>query len=299
MKQAIGNVVKKAICWNRIRSLLLIRQHKRISQLCRGLLSEPEIYRNIVDLKPKKTFESDHIIWQYWGQGYDSEQLPDVVKICLDSVDKYAGDAIVVRVSDKNIGDYITLPGWLEAKKEKFPKANYSDLVRCMLLRVYGGCWLDATVLLSDEIPTRYWEADLFVYCRDDLEINKAYWENTFAAYFGWGKGFKVRMLNSIIFCKRNNQYISEVVDILSYIWKNAEDYPHYFFFQILTEVMIEDGYLRNFHTANDCLPHYLQQFINDPKFNLASCDEILKMTPIHKLTYKFPEVAVKLRQLI
>ena len=38
---------------------------------------------------------------------------------------------------------------------------------------------------------------------------------------------------------------------------------------------------------VSDTLPHYLQQSINDPSFDLMSREEILRTIPIHKLTYK------------
>lgn len=293
----ISEIAKRLIFWAEIRSRLITREHKKISKLCRQILSHPESYRNTIDFQPKKAFSSDRIIWQYWSQGYDPKKLPEVVKICLDSVDRFAGDALVIRLSDKNIEEYITLPQWLKEKKSQFSPAHYSDLIRSILLANYGGCWIDATILLTGEIPAEYWSADLFLFRRSEAEINKSYWENVFAAYFGWSKEFKVRILNSIIFCKKGIASISEIAEILGWVWRNVDSYPHYFFMQILMEVMIEDGLLKEFQAANDCLPHYLQQLINDPKFNLASYEEILSLTPIHKLTYKFSDVAEKLQK--
>ena len=40
-------------------------------------------------LSLKKSFENEKIIWQFWGQGWDLEKLPDVVKISYKSVQKY------------------------------------------------------------------------------------------------------------------------------------------------------------------------------------------------------------------
>ncbi|MBQ2527003.1 MAG: capsular biosynthesis protein, partial [Bacteroidales bacterium] len=59
---------------------------------------------------------------------------------------------------------------------------------------------------------------------------------------------------------------------------------PDYFFFQILFDVLPSFG---DYPLVSDCLPHYLQQSINDPSFPLMDKDEILKKIHIHKLTYK------------
>ena len=40
-------------------------------------------------LKPKKTFLDQKIIWQYWAQGINHGQLPEIVNLCFKSVDKY------------------------------------------------------------------------------------------------------------------------------------------------------------------------------------------------------------------
>ena len=34
-------------------------------------------------LKPKKTFLDQKIIWQYWGTGWENKELPDIVKLCM------------------------------------------------------------------------------------------------------------------------------------------------------------------------------------------------------------------------
>jgi len=90
-----------------------------------------------------------------------------------------------------------------------------------------------------------------------------------------------------------------EIANVMGYVLKHYNGLPNYFFMQILIEVMIESGRITNFQTENDCKPHYLQQLINDPSFNLATFSEIIQMTSIHKLTYKSEGIADKLRKLI
>lgn len=295
---AIISTIKKLLLWPQIRSCKIRAEHKKCAKLCRKLINENKGINH--SIKPKKSLPDKHIIWQYWGQGF--ENVPEMVKICLNSVEKHCNQAetLIIRLSDANIHEYIDLPDFILRNRDKYPQAIFSDLLRISLLSSYGGCWLDATIFLSGKIPSEYWDLDLFMFQRDESETNKHYWSNTFAYYFGWGKSFKVRCLNSIIFCKPNNIIASELRNILLSFWQSGERLPNYFIFQILFNELIATKYQsENLPIINDCPPHYLQQFINDPNFRIASIDEIFRISPIHKLTYKFEDGADKLKTIL
>lgn len=251
-------------------------------------------------LIPSKNFDNKKLIWQYWGQGYND--VPNIVQICLDSVSHWCAnnDIVIIRLSDDNLSEYIDFPEELLSLRNNYSKAFFSDMLRCCLLSLYGGCWLDATVLLTGSIPLRCWEQDIFIYNRDKNVSNKRYWKNAFAYYYGWSKKFKVNMLSSIMFAQANNKFINSMRDIMLFTWLHNYPIYDYFFLQILWNEMItthpEDCKISS---KDDTIPHYLQQFLNDPDFDLATFDEILELTTIHKLTYKSPDVTEKLRKLL
>lgn len=278
------DILKKYLLWHVIRRRRIVRQHARVAELCNQLIDHNE---KCFICPSRKDLHKD-IIWQYWAQGYDN--VPVVVKQCLDSVDKWRSDYTVIRLTDQNLSDYIQLPDYIIQKKKQgiIPLAQFSDILRVCLLSTYGGVWLDATIMLTGPLPKRYSEMDFFVFQRDPEEPNKKYWENVYAYYFGWSKGYRVNMLNAIIFAKRDSVVIKEIAQLLLAYWKNNEELPDYFFFQILFDVLIH-GRLKklNCPVESDCTPHLLQQSINDPNFNLCSKEEILERTTIHKLTYK------------
>ena len=58
-------------------------------------------------VEPKKDLKDKKIIWQYWGQGWNSESLPEVVKICTRSVQMNKGDYEVIYLDDNNISEYM------------------------------------------------------------------------------------------------------------------------------------------------------------------------------------------------
>ena len=161
---------------------------------------------------------------------------------------------------------------------------HFADLLRLMLLKVYGGVWLDATVLLTGPIPEQYSWCDFFAFRRDPAEPNQAYWRNTYAYYFGWAKGFRVNLLNSILFAHKGSRTVSDLCNLMLIWWKDHNSLPDYFFFQILCDVY---GIPNSMPLVSDTLPHYLQQSINDPKFTIMERGDIIRRIPIHKLTYK------------
>jgi hypothetical protein len=274
--------LSRTYIWRKLREMKILAAHKRVAKICEALIKEYESAPIDFGLTPKKQFETDRIIWQYWAQGYDN--VPQVVQDCLKSVDIYAKDFTIIRLTDENLSDYLDVPEFILQKRPSFSRAFYSDLLRLMLLKVYGGLWLDATVFLSGDIPEDYLNNPFFVFRRDPLEPNKKYWRNTYAYYYGWTKGFHVNMLSSFMYAKKGSLTASDLCNYMLLWWKEKTCLPDYFFLQILFDVYKGK---ENFPLQSDTLPHYLQQSMNDPSFNIMSREDILVKIPIHKLSYK------------
>lgn len=268
--------------WRRLRERKIVAQHRRVAAICQQLIDEYRVHPLDFDLKAKRDLGTDKVIWQYWGQGYKS--VPPVVRECLESVDRFAGDYLVVRLTDVNLNEYIDIPAFVQEKRYLFSRAFFSDLLRLMLLSTYGGVWMDATILLSAPIPGQYTDCDFFLFRRDPDEPDYKYWRNTYAYYFGWAKGFRVNMLSSFMVGKNCSQTVKYLCRLMLLWWKKHDTLPDYFFLQILYDVY---GSPADMPLVSDTLPHYLQQSINDPSFDLMSREEILRTIPIHKLTYK------------
>ena len=268
--------------WRKLRERKILRTHRRVAGICESLIAEYQEHPVQFKLAPKAKFDTDRIIWQYWAQGYDN--VPPVVRQCLDSIDKYATGYTIVRLTDANLSDYLDLPDFVQQKRAVYSRAFFSDLLRLMLLKTYGGVWLDATIFLSKPLPEEYLDYPFFVFRRDPEEPNQHYWRNTYAYYFGWAKGFRVNMLSSIMYSKKGSLTASDLCNYLLLWWKEHSDLPDYFFLQILFDVYQGK---ESYPLVSDTLPHCLQQSINDPGFNLMTREDILKTIPVHKLTYK------------
>ena len=152
----------RSFIWRKLRERKILACHKKTAKICEDLIHQyhesPVEYR----IEPKKQFDTDRIIWQYWAQGYDS--VPEVVSKFLKSFDKFAKDYIIIRLTDENLADYIDLPPFVKEKRGMYSRAFFSDLLRLILLKTYGGIWLDATVLLTGPIPLELANQSFFVY---------------------------------------------------------------------------------------------------------------------------------------
>lgn len=281
-----------------IRKRLIMMKHRKVAFMLSGIVEdcnagrlEKPVIKTLVELPKDKK-----IIWQYWAQG--TENVPPLVRICLDSVDKYAAGYHIIRLSDSNLASYIEIPDWLRERKQQMSAAHFSDLLRCMLLSVYGGLWLDAATLLTGRLPDMLFRYDFFAYQRDFAEPHKKYWENSFAYYWGWDKNFRVNILIGIMYAKAGSQVISDLVTMLCAFWKYHDKVPDYFFFQILFDIYIKKNQEKNCPIFNDCVPHMLRQVIN-AEYPYLSVHEILEKTSIHSLNYKNPKAADNLRTLL
>ena len=95
---------------------------------------------------------SSNNVYVFWWQG--EENAPELVKYCLESIRKNSRRNVIL-LSQYNYEDYVTLPDYIvrKANEGKMCLAHFSDVIRFYLLYKYGGVWIDATCLLTDEIP--------------------------------------------------------------------------------------------------------------------------------------------------
>ncbi|OOF35812.1 capsular polysaccharide synthesis protein [Rodentibacter heidelbergensis] len=233
----------------------------------------------------KKDLVGKKIIWQYWAQGI--EDVPPIVKVCFISVDHFKGEYEVIRLDDNNLSEYLKLPGFILEKKNlnyKFKHAFFADLIRLALLDVYGGVWLDATIFLTGNLPKKLLNMDYFMFQRDFNTPNKKKWIEYDSAYFDWNDAHKVNILNSFIVAKNNNFVIHTLFDLLMNFWLTQETPPHYFFFQIMyNELLNKNLQDKSCEIIDDTLPHLLHYKLNTP-FNEDEFNSIKEKMNIHKL---------------
>lgn len=291
------NIIKSILdkLWFKIRKKIVSRRHARIAKFLNPFIDEyfdGKIEKNT--LRQKKVLKGK-IIWQYWGQAVERKDLPPVVLRCFDSVDRYKGDYQVIRLNDKTVREYLDFPDfvWQAQGEPKFSRVYFSDLLRIALLHVYGGVWLDATILLTEPLPKKYADLPYFLFQRSDEEPNKAFWEGPHTSYWSWNPGYRVKMLNSIIFAQKENKMIGTLLDLILHYWKTQEKIINYFFFQILYHELV-NGPLKELQCpiVSDTWPHVLRVLV-DGNDDYMPLDELLAKVGVHKLTY-FDDIRTK-----
>ena len=171
---------------------------------------------------------------------------------------------------------------------KKMSYAHFTDIIRLALLYYYGGIWLDATVLLTDNIPQKYFEMEYFMFQRDDNLKDKKKWEDFDSVYFSWDKDMKIRVMNSVIFAKKNSKVIKTLLDLLLIFWKDNEKAPKYFFFQILYYELMKNYYKKyQCEIISDTYSHELMRVWYE-KYKEKEFEKIKEKTSIHKLSFKW-----------
>lgn len=299
----VKNIIKALMpnsWWQKMRLHAILRQHKKVADFWQPIIQA--YYNGNIKryaLEPKKTsLVGKKLIWQYWGQGIKRNDLPEIVDFCFRSVDVYKGEYQVIRLTDDTIAEYMDLPDfvWEKRKNPAFTRTFFSDLLRIALLTAYGGVWLDATVLLTAPLAEEYEKPDFFMFQRSKEEVHKDYWQNAYAYYYSWHPEFKVKMLSSIFFARKDTAVVGDLCNLMLYFWESQNTVPDYFTFQILFNELME-GPLADYNCpiVNDCIPHLLQTMLNG-SYDYLSLGEVLQLTGIHKMSYLQPAAMQKLR---
>lgn len=231
------------------------------------------------------------IIWQYWGQGFEGE-LPEIIRHCFASVDKYKGDHTIIRLSDETLKEYLTLPDYVWEHLEQgrgYTRTFFSDLLRVALLAAYGGIWFDATIYLTGELPDYIHQGEFFAYQRSDREPQhvRRHFRASYYSYWGWQPEFEVRVLNAFLVSKPQHSLTLDIYTLLLTYWREESEVKDYFFFQVLFNCLMKGKYAdKKQEIVSDCLPHLLGLSLCDPT-SFVSTEEALRQTSIHKLNSK------------
>lgn len=214
-------------------------------------------------------------VWLYWEQGMDN--APDIVKACYRSIQKYACGTIEV-VTGNNINNYIKMPDYVEQKRKSgnLTIAHYTDLLRYALLEHYGGTWIDATVFLTEEVPSEVRNCDFFA-----LHNSMGLIENP-ALYPVW-----------FIHAKKGNILVRKIRNVEFAYWQHENHVKEYLISNLIMTNIIHKNPKEEKkipYMANDS-SEYLVRVLGDT-FSESRWEWIKKIAGIHKLTYKLnPEI--------
>lgn len=236
-----------------------------------------KMFRMKLDEFDKNYVEREHCssnkIWICWFQGMDS--APELVKKCYQSVvNTYPDKDIVVLTSD-NLNEYVTFPDYIIDKWKRgiITHTHMTDLLRLELLINYGGLWLDATVLCTDNAPAYFFDSDLFFY--QLLKPGK--------------NGNCIYMSSWLMSAKTNNKILMATRDLCYEYWKKYNSMLDYFLLHIFMSIVLE-RYEEDWNKIvprDNAAPHILLLRLFE-QYDETMWNTIKEQTPFHKLTYKF-----------
>lgn len=212
-------------------------------------------------------------IWVYWKQGI--ENAPEIVRCCIESICKHATNQVIV-LSEDSSKEYVEFPSYVLKKMDEgaMSAAAYSDLLRFSLLEHFGGTWIDATVFLTDDLPTYITESDFFAY------------QDTFGTIYN-----PAQISNWLLHCKSGSKVMKYTRNMAFQYWKEENYVIEYLFTYILLQIALEadKDNLKNMPYANSDYCHLLLDHLDLP-FNEKQYEHIKELSNVHKLTYKLYE---------
>lgn len=227
------------------------------------------------DAKKSGSIKENHTIWIYWKQGL--EDAPRLVQKCYESVCIYSPqDFEVVFLTDRNLDQYIELPDYVWDKYEKgyFITAHLADMIRLELLCTYGGCWIDATVFCSGQIPWYMLTGSMFMFKLPSVLSDPV-----------------LKMSSWWIASDKSNKLIRLTRQMIYEYWKYETDTRNYFLLHIIMSKLIdEDSECRNIFERipylNSGNAHVLQGKLG-MEYDEEAWGIIRSNSCVHKLTYK------------
>ena len=236
--------------------------------------------------KPLDTPQSNvptRIIWICWLQGL--EQAPEIVQKCVASVRHHMPDYKVQILTSENIFDFVSLPEHIVRKYQKgtISFTHFSDILRTALLVQHGGIWLDATVLLTDSIPSQMTDAPLFFLQKSILSQMPHFGSNWFLVSY------------------KGNAVMKRMFDLLCAYWANENKVCDYFIYHLFLYLLLtrnEQGVAaqKEIQYIPNVDAHTLQFSLFD-EYDEHIWQQIISRSPIHKLTWKFKDTSLLKKQ--
>ncbi len=228
--------------------------------------------------------ESSNNVWVCWFQGM--EQAPALVQKCYQSLKENLISKEIILITSENMSDYVTFPDYIleKWKKGQITHTHMTDLLRLELLIKYGGMWIDATVLCTENeknIPPYFFDSDLFFFqClkpgRDGHSHINSSW---------------------LISAKSNNKILMACRYLCYEYWKKNNSLIDYFLLHDFMAIVLEyypQDWLRVVPRDN-ATPHILLLKLFE-QYDDKMWSYIKQQTPFHKLTYKFEPEKVNLK---
>lgn len=197
-------------------------------------------------------------IWSYW----DSEDMPDIVKLCIESWKKHNPDWAVLVLHKHTWRRYVTQAD-LASLKFNDSHERFSDFLRIYLLREYGGVWMDASMICFAPLDT--WITPIMSESRPEFigfTINHVTSDWTYPLFESW-----------FMACEKNSVFMAEIYQEAIVNFNTFDNIDTYF------EHLKEQGV--NLHTLGEnhylavyfCIQKVMQKSPNKSTFRIKTLE--------------------------
>lgn len=248
------------------------KRNQKIQKCIVEIVGEKEI-NNISSNVSSPVFEPGKI-WFCWMQG--EECLPEIPRLCLDSLRKHANGHEVIVLDNENYKQYVSISARViqlyESKKLK--PAHFADILRVNLLAQQGGLWVDATLLAIKNLPEDIFNRPFFSIKTQEI-------------------GHYVSRCRWAVFClagEKNNILFQKVASLFNIYLSHTDLFVDYFMFDQFIDIlcrhnqeirkMIDDVPINNIHT------HDLSPILIQP-FDRSKFQQLTRDTYLFKLSWR------------
>lgn len=239
-----------------------------------------KLLKDIEFIDTSKDEPSDYK-WTLWFQ----DEMPEIVRVCIDSIKKFYPDLIVL--NEHNISDYIEIPNYIMEKHKCgiISHAHLSDYIRSCLLVKYGGVWFDSTLYMTQPIPKCIKNSDLFMFRYMNLSFPKNKIGKVMVSIF-------FKSVSSFFIVSKKNNYVMKVMKtFMETYWKDNNFLCHYFMWHYFIMLLVKydknvKNIFNNMYLVLSEVTFILQTVMYqeyDEKYFKMLKDSIF----VHKLTYK------------
>lgn len=248
-------------------------QHKRTQKIQR-ILDKYVVFPETLPEIDVTWKSQEARIWFFWLQGED--RLPLIPKLCLESIRKHANGHKVQVLSDENYAEFVQIPGNMIEKYRagRIKAAHFADILRINILAQQGGLWLDATMLVTEDLPQSIFDASFY-----SVKTKNS--------------GYFVSQCRWAVFClgaKKGHALFCLLASLFEQYLANTDVFVDYFLF---------DNFIDMIYERYPCIREEIDKvpFNNPSVHELASLlcevvttdeiDRILDKTFLFKLSYK------------
>lgn len=238
---------------------------------------QDEVVQRFVQITPRADIGAEigatSPIWVCWWQG--EEHMPEVVRLCYRSIKQHACHHPVVLLTEENQSQYLHLPPmvWDKYQAGIISRTHLSDIARVYLLKEYGGIWMDATILLMEDVDRV-------------VDIHSAYWSYRHVTpYNNVSKG----LWTSYFQASSKDHFISAYLyESLVHWWEHNDKLFTYLQFDYFFRL----GY-NHLPAMRSCIDHLpvrpigMLRKILDAEYDSVQWERVIGEAPFHKLSYK------------